>query len=60
VTLRTHNLRSELLKCDFGDVDEAKIHYVERPFERFFYILGIQRSNFDKVAEVMFYVSEWP
>jgi hypothetical protein len=33
---------------------------VERPFERIFYILGIQKSNLDEFAEVVFYVGEWP
>jgi hypothetical protein len=43
-----------VLKCYFGDVDEAIFHDVERPFERIFYILGIQKSDLDEVAEVMF------
>jgi hypothetical protein len=29
-------------------------HYVERPFERIFYILGIQKSDLTEVEEVMF------
>jgi hypothetical protein len=36
------------------------LHEVERPFERIFFILGIQRSYFNDVAEVMFLVGEWP
>jgi hypothetical protein len=32
-----------VLKCDIGDVDEAMFHDVERPFERIFYTLGIQK-----------------
>jgi hypothetical protein len=39
MALRTHNLNE--LKCDFGDVDEAMFHDVERPFKRIFYILAI-------------------
>jgi hypothetical protein len=43
-----------VLKYDFVDVDEAMFHDVERIFERIFYILGIQKSVLDDVAEVMF------
>jgi hypothetical protein len=32
-----------ILKCDFGDVDEAMLHGVERQFERYFYILAFQK-----------------
>jgi hypothetical protein len=42
------------LKCDFGDVDEAMLHGVERQFERIFYILGIKKSDYYEVAEVKF------
>jgi hypothetical protein len=35
-------------------------HDVERPFERILYILGIEKSVLDYVAEVMFLVGEWP
>jgi hypothetical protein len=34
-------------------------HDVERPFDRIFYILDIQKSDWDEVAEVLFYVGEW-
>jgi hypothetical protein len=46
--------RQDVLRCDFGDVDEAMFHDDERPFERIFYILGTQKSDLDVVAEVMF------
>jgi hypothetical protein len=42
--LTTHYLHFERLK--------------ERPFERISYILGIQKSDSDEVAEEMFYVGE--
>jgi hypothetical protein len=29
-------------------------------FERIFYILGIEKSNLEEVAEVMFEIGEWP
>jgi hypothetical protein len=35
------------LKFVFGDVDEAMFHDVEGPFERIFFILGIQKSDLD-------------
>jgi hypothetical protein len=43
-----------VLKYDFCKVDEAIFHDIERTFERIFYILGIQKSVCDNVAEVMF------
>jgi hypothetical protein len=54
MSLRTHNLPCERLIYDFGDVDEAMFHDVERTFERNFYIIGIQKRILDDVAEVMF------
>jgi hypothetical protein len=42
------------LKVDLGDVDEAMFHDVDRPFEYIFYIPGIQKSDLDEVAEVIF------
>jgi hypothetical protein len=47
------------LKCDFGVVDEAMFDDDERTFERIFYILCIQKSILDDVAEVMFSVGQW-
>jgi hypothetical protein len=44
----------KVLKFDFGDVEEAMFHYVERQFERIFYNLGIKKSDLYEVAEVMF------
>jgi hypothetical protein len=48
------------LKCVFGDVDEALLHDIRSPFECIFHILGIQKSDFDEVVEVMIEVGEWP
>jgi hypothetical protein len=42
-----------VLKINFADFDEAMFHYVERPFERIFYILGTEKSDLDEVGEVM-------
>jgi hypothetical protein len=39
-----------VLKCDFGNDDEAMFHDVERPFEGFFYILSIEKNYLDEVA----------
>jgi hypothetical protein len=39
-----------VLKFDFGEVDESLFHDVERPFERIFYILGIEKSDLNEVA----------
>jgi hypothetical protein len=49
-----------VLKCDFGDVDETMFHDVERTFERIFLLLGIQKRVLDEVAVLMFLVCEWP
>jgi hypothetical protein len=43
-----------VLKCDIGEVDEAIFHDVEKPFERIFYILGIQISDYYEFEKVMF------
>jgi hypothetical protein len=43
-----------VLKINFADFDEAMFHDVERPFKRIVYILGIEKSDLDKVADVMF------
>jgi hypothetical protein len=42
-----------------GVVEEAMILGVERPFDLIFCILGIQKSELDEVAEVMFQEGEW-
>jgi hypothetical protein len=47
-----------VLKCDFGDIDETMFHVVKRTNECIFYILGIEKRVLDEVAEVMFYVGE--
>jgi hypothetical protein len=43
-----------VLKFDFGDVDETMFLDVQSPFERIFYILDIQKSDLDDVEEVKF------
>jgi hypothetical protein len=44
-----------VLKFVFVDVDDAMFFFdIERIFERIFYILGIQKSVLDDVAEGMF------
>jgi hypothetical protein len=43
-----------VLKWDFAEFDEVTFHYVERPFQRIFCILGIQISDLDEVAVVLF------
>jgi hypothetical protein len=42
-----------VLKCDFGDFDEAMFHDVKRLYESIYNVLGIQRSNLDEIAEVV-------
>jgi hypothetical protein len=39
-----------VLKCNFGDVDEAMFHDVERPYEHIFFLLSMERSHSDEVA----------
>jgi hypothetical protein len=48
-----------VLKCKFGDVDEAIFHDVERQAERIFYILGIQKSDLEVVVDEVIQVGEW-
>jgi hypothetical protein len=43
-----------VLKINFADFDEAMFHDVERPFERIFYILGIEKTDLDEFVEVLF------
>jgi hypothetical protein len=43
----------------FVDV-EVMIQGAERPCELVFCILGIQKSDLDDFAEVMFQIDEWP
>jgi hypothetical protein len=50
MALRTYNLPPEFLKCDFGDIDEAMFHDVERSFESIFYILGHPKIDFGEEA----------
>jgi hypothetical protein len=48
--IKIHNLPTGHLKNDFGKVDEAMFHDVERPFESIFYIQGIQHIDLDEFA----------
>jgi hypothetical protein len=49
-----------VLKCVFGEVDEASFLGVERACKVIFFLMGIQKSDLDEVAVVMFQVGEWP
>jgi hypothetical protein len=60
MALRTHNLPSGHLKCDFEDVFDAMFQGVEKPQELIFYLLGNQKSDLDGIAEVLFQVRELP
>jgi hypothetical protein len=40
----------DVLKNDFGEVDEAIFQGIERPNELIFSILGIEKSDLDEVA----------
>jgi hypothetical protein len=48
------NCLLKVLKSFFGDVDELMFQDVLKPLERIFQILGIENSDLDEVAEVMF------
>jgi hypothetical protein len=48
------NMPFEGFKFDLCEVDEAIFHDIEKPFESIFYILGIQKSDLDEVADMMF------
>jgi hypothetical protein len=50
----------DVLKCEFGGVDESMFHGVNRPYELIFCSLGNQKSDLDVVAEMMFQEDEWP
>jgi hypothetical protein len=43
-----------VLKYNLGDVVKAKFHDVEMQSERILYILGLQKRDLDRVAEVIF------
>jgi hypothetical protein len=43
-----------VLKINFADFDEAIFHDVERPFERIFKILSIEKSDLEEFTELMF------
>jgi hypothetical protein len=40
----------DVLKYNFGKVDEAMFQSVEKPFYLIFYILGMEKSYLDEVA----------
>jgi hypothetical protein len=50
----------DVLIIQFSDVDEAMFQVVERQCELIFYVLGIQKSEVELVAEVIFLVGERP
>jgi hypothetical protein len=52
--LRNHHLLLNVLKSNFGDVDEAMFHDVIKQLERIFYILGTEKSDLDEFAEDTF------
>jgi hypothetical protein len=54
MALRNHYLLLNVLKINFGDVDEVMFHDVVKQLERIFYILGYEKCDLDEVAEVMF------
>jgi hypothetical protein len=54
IALTTHNLPSVRLKNDFGEDDEAMFQGFERPYEFIFCIVGIEKSDLDEVASVLF------
>jgi hypothetical protein len=49
MTLRTNNLHLDVLKNDFGEVDEAMFQGVERSYELVFCILSIEKSDLSEV-----------
>jgi hypothetical protein len=51
IALRTHIFLLDVLKYNFGEVDEAMFHDVERPFERISDVLGIKISDLDFISD---------
>jgi hypothetical protein len=54
MALRNHYLLLNVLKSNFGDVDEAMFHDVVKQLEPIFYILGPGKSELYEFAEMMF------
>jgi hypothetical protein len=50
MALRTHNMNMDVLKNDFGNVDEAMFQGIERPREIILCIQGFEKSDLDDVA----------
>jgi hypothetical protein len=50
MALITHNLHLNVLKNDFGEIDESMYQGVQMPCEIIFYIMGIEKSGLDEVA----------
>jgi hypothetical protein len=48
MALRTLNSLLDVLKADFGEVDDALFQGVERPCELIFCILGIKKAPWTK------------
>jgi hypothetical protein len=50
----------DVLKCEFGDVDEAMFQGVESPCEQIFCLLHVAKCDFGEVDKAMFQVVEYP
>jgi hypothetical protein len=53
MALRTRNFLLDVLQNDFDEVDEEMFRDVEMSLERIFYIVVLQKSDLDEVAEVI-------
>jgi hypothetical protein len=60
IALCTHYLPSDVLKSEYGDVDEAIFQGFGRPCKLILCIVGFQKSDLDELAKVTFQVGEWP
>jgi hypothetical protein len=54
MALRNHYLLLNVLKSNFGDVDEAMLNDVVKQLKHIFHILGTEKGDLDEVVEVMF------
>jgi hypothetical protein len=50
----------DVLKCNFGEIDEAMFQVVEKHWELILCIQGILKSGLDDVVKVMFQADECP
>jgi hypothetical protein len=60
MALRTQTSLLEVLKNEFGEVDETMFQGVERPYEPNFSILVIEKSDLDGFVYVIIQVGKWP